>query len=293
MISVKKDFDNPPSGLKTDNCTKKRKKSLEEKNNHKFKCYNDYPENTVFEALKTIYNSKCGYCETEMNAGYKLQIEHYRPKKEVKEDKTHKGYYWLGYEWSNLLLACPKCNQQGAKGNYFPITGVRIHTHSNFLTDNKLDSNKCYPDKSPLKDEKPLFLNPEIDEVEKHLIFSSNGEAKGITERGKITIEICNLNSYEKRADLIIARKTIIVLNDIREDLDNYLIEKSISEETLDYNLKKIFIKILEGQNKDNGYSRVYFFLYNKFEIFILRKLGKKQRNLIEKKFELFKNGEL
>jgi uncharacterized protein (TIGR02646 family) len=287
MVSVKKDFDNPPSGLITENCKKRIKLSLEEKNAHNFSCYND-SKKTVLNKLKDeIYHNKCGYCETKINAGFELQIEHYRPKKEVEEDLNHDGYYWLGYEWSNLLLACPKCNQQGAKGNKFPIEGKRVYTHSYCIIDGLLASKECYPPIF-LKEEKPLLLNPEVDEVEKYLFFLPTGEIRGLENRGKKTIEICNLD----RDSLIIARKKIVddILIEIRKDID-FFIQKKISDETLTYNLKKIFSNILRRMDKEKGYSRVYYFIFAKFNIFILNKLGDKQKELVKKKFNEFKKG--
>ncbi len=284
MVSVKKDFDNPPLGLLTENCKKRIALSLKEKNKHSFSCYND-SKKTVLKRLKEIYHNKCGYCETKINAGFELQIEHYRPKKEVKEDSTHKGYYWLGYEWSNLLLACPKCNQQGAKGNHFPIEGERVYIHNNFLTNGILVSKKCYP-LELLEQEKPLLLNPEVDRVEKYLFFLPTGEVRGFENRGKRTIEICNL----ERDSLIIARKKIVddILRRIRGDIDSF-IQKKISDETFTYSLEKIFSDILLGMGMEREYSRVYYFIFAKFNIFILKKLGEKQRELVGKRFDKFK----
>lgn len=288
MISVKKNFKKPPSKLRGGAYRKKLKKLLDENIKHEFLGY--YNDSTVFNALVILYNKKCAYCETKMNAGYKLQIEHYRPKKSVEEDDFHHGYYWLGYEWSNLLLACPKCNQQGAKGNYFPIKGKRVYVHEKFLTDNILDVNKCCINRKKLLDEEPLLLNPEIVEVEKHLIFLPNGEIRGLSEQGKLTIEICNLNNLEKREDLILARKYIVdnILINLKKHLKNF-IQKDISKDTLIYNLENIFLNILEKQDKTSEYSRVYFFIYNKFEIFILNSLAHKQRALVEKIFIAFR----
>ena len=286
MISVKKKFDNPPSALLTKNCKNKIKLSLDEKNEHKFSCYND-SEKTVLKELKNIYNDKCGYCETKLNAGFELEIEHYRPKKKVKEDSTHKGYYWLGYEWSNLLLACINCNRGiGGKGTKFPIEGKRVYNHNYCVIDGLLASKECYP-LELLEKEKPLLLNPEVDEVEKHLIFLPTGEIKGLTNRGKMTIEICNL----KRDELIIARKDIVdnILKEIKKDTASF-IKKEIDTKTLTYSLEKIFSKILLGVDKEKAYSRVYYFIFLKFDIFILKKLGEKQKVLVEIQFNNFKN---
>jgi len=56
---------------------------------------------------------QCAYCEGRYAAGGFCDAEHYRPKNEVTEARepvSHPGYFWLAYEWYNLLLACRKCN---------------------------------------------------------------------------------------------------------------------------------------------------------------------------------------
>ncbi|MGB0932388.1 MAG: hypothetical protein ACPGVB_16520, partial [Chitinophagales bacterium] len=76
----------------------------------------------VRETLKTIYHNKCAYCES---IEAKPEIEHYRPKKGVK-GIIHDGYYWLCYEWTNLIPSCRYCNTEGGKGDYYPIMGSRV-----------------------------------------------------------------------------------------------------------------------------------------------------------------------
>lgn len=289
MVSVKKDFRDTPTRFITENSKTKVANCIANPKDHKYYGYNT---DEIVNRLYIIYNRKCGYCETKENAGFKLQVEHYRPKAEVKEDENHPGYYWLGYEWSNLLLACPKCNQQGAKGNYFPINGDRVNDHTSFLTNGKLDKTKCHAGESPLIDEEPLFLNPELDDVEKHLIFLPNGKIVGTTDRGKTTIQICNLNDEEKRNPLIIARKKIVddVVIEITSVLADFA-DELIEEETLNYNLNKIFNYIYLRDKKQIEYSRVFYFMFIKFEIFILNQFKPKSRELLEDKFKLFKEG--
>jgi hypothetical protein len=85
----------------------------------------------VQQALKDLYHNKCAYCESPE---FEPQIEHYRPKKglmkknsalEWKKVTTHKGYYWLCYEWSNLVPTCSKCNGFRGKGTKFPLLDER------------------------------------------------------------------------------------------------------------------------------------------------------------------------
>lgn len=90
--------------------------------------------------LEYIFNGKCAYCETNIKEARQYgDAEHFRPKggvspEEVKEtgfpdvqvvhpDGTtihHPGYFWLAYDWKNLLPACSTCNREG-KQNKFPV----------------------------------------------------------------------------------------------------------------------------------------------------------------------------
>ncbi|MGJ1503103.1 hypothetical protein [Sphingobacterium multivorum] len=154
----------------------------------------------VEDKLAITYLNKCAYCERLEKA----DIEHYRPKKSVK-DEAHDGYYWLCYEWTNLLPSCVKCNRDGAKLTHFPILGSRIHMPT-FLSNGKINLNLNKANSKPLIDEKPYLLHPEIDKPELFFEFEldSSGEGvrlKGIDGdgRGNKTIEICKLNRQELR----------------------------------------------------------------------------------------------
>jgi hypothetical protein len=127
-----------------------------------------------------------------------LEIEHYRPKKAVSKTQ-HAGYYWLCYEWSNLLPSCNKCNRDGGKHNQFPILGEQVTAPQ--FNEQALDLAKFEAHVFPLIDEEPLLLHPEIDLLGDYLAFEIGGEKKdvrlkGIDERsrGVKTIEICQLN---------------------------------------------------------------------------------------------------
>jgi uncharacterized protein (TIGR02646 family) len=238
MIIVKKNYSNPPPILKSDNCRNKVQKALAQKKEHNFSSHY-YGHEQVRTRLEKIYHNKCAYCETNVESGATLQVEHYRPKKGVTEDKKHDGYYWLGYEWSNLLLACPKCNGKSGKSNQFPIEGVRVYAHKED-SNAQLDNRQCHPDSPPLSLEKPLLLNPEINEPKLHFKFQFDGEMIGVTNKGKKTIEICRLN----REELKIARQRILdkFLGELKEVLLAYEL-KIIDSTGLKYFIKKILQK--------------------------------------------------
>jgi hypothetical protein len=153
----------------------------------------------------------------------------------------------------------------------------------------ELDKASCRADSQYLLNEKPLLLNPEIDKPEEHLVFLPNGKIKGITERGKSTIDICNLN----RRSLVFKRKKI--LYKLQEELGEYLndfLTPKISEEIFHYSLKKFFQRLEKGASSyDNSYSRMRWFMFYKFEVFFVKPLGIKQQEIVKRAFELFKHG--
>lgn len=160
--------------------------------------------------------AKCYYCESTSEVVASLQVEHYRPKKRMDDENrreipdTH-GYYWLGIEWSNLVLACSKCNGRGAKGNIFTVQGKRIKNGTSFTRAGRYNRATCIADQSPLIDEKPDLLHPEIDDAFQYLKFDREGRISHKLPRGERTIKICRLD----RKQLNIARNDLInVFND-------------------------------------------------------------------------------
>ncbi len=205
-------------------------------------------------------------------------------KYQIKEEDTHTGYYWLGYEWNNLIPACEKCNR--AKSNAFPLEPMGIRVKEPPLNRHgELETHLCRVDSPTLLAEKPLLLNPEIDNPELHFVFCPNGEIKAVTERGQKTVEICQLN----RLELVLARKEIVdnVIDKIRQ-LTNDFIQSVINEDTLYYSLKHLFFEILKAQSPDNAYSQLAWFMFKKFEWFFLQPLDIKQQKIVKKAFQLF-----
>src|SRR6185436_16941278 len=233
--------------------------------------------------LKIIYKSKCGYCETNSEAGATFRIDHFRPKKNIKDVVDHPGYYWLAYEWSNLVLACDTCNNK--KSNKFPLAPTGLRVTLPFIPANGLPNVDYLSSNSNLfLEEEALLLNPEIDNVEDDLIFLPTGKVKGITARGRTTIDVCKLN----RDPLFTARKKMIdgFLAKLKKCIADYLTTND--DNILKYSLKNIFVEIKELQNQENVYSRVGWFMFHKFHLFFTDKLGLKQRTVIQRTFNLF-----
>jgi hypothetical protein len=91
-----------------------------------------YGDVAVKAALVAAQHKKCCFCESIV--GTDGDVEHFRPKAACRQTSgdalTRPGYYWLAYDWSNLLLACGPCNQRH-KGNLFPLADPsrRVTSH--------------------------------------------------------------------------------------------------------------------------------------------------------------------
>ena len=72
---------------------------------------NIYGALSVRRVLEKLFEQKCAYCETKIGVNADWDVEHYRPKGRVTENTAHPGYYWLAYDWDNLLPSCAFCNQ--------------------------------------------------------------------------------------------------------------------------------------------------------------------------------------
>lgn len=287
MICIKKDFANPPAQLDTTERMNLIKLTLTQKGKHSFK-KKVYRDGTL-AALEKLYHGKCAYCETDTRAGAPMQVEHYRPKAKVTEDDTHEGYYWIGYEWSNLLLSCAKCNN--AKRNRFPIAGTRFSAPT--LTQEGLPDNASrLADSQVFQGEKPLLLHPEIDKIESFFVFLPNGKIEVIegNERALETIRICGLN----RKDLV--EKRLKILNSFFDRLQKEL--KDLDAQVITvvqarHAIKRIFEELALLQSPQNEYSRFGYFMFFKFDKFFSERFAPKQQQAIKALFALFKTGNL
>ena len=133
-------------------------------------------------------HGKCCYCERKLSFGH---VEHYRPKRAVKQakglPKEHPGYYWLAYDWDNLLMSCPVCNTR--KGILFPLADGTARAR-----DHHVD----------VGEEQPLLIHPVNNDPRDHLRFRGE-EPKPIKSTGTRTIEVLDLrghNLQESRREL-------------------------------------------------------------------------------------------
>ncbi len=158
----------------------------------------------VFLAKDGPFHGKCAYCECNLIDFQHGDIEHFRPKKAVTDENDnvvnitdaegrtipHPGYYWLAYDWTNLLPSCAICNQPSTangekrgKRNRFPVE----------------KGHALKP--SELVNEKPLLINPTVEDPSDHLEVDENGYMIPKTDRGRMCIKVFGLNVRDQLVD--------------------------------------------------------------------------------------------
>lgn len=164
------------------------------KNIEKFQFDNNvYGHGTVKAQLKIDQHDKCCFCEAKFSDNSFGDVEHFRPKGAYKRNGnrslTYPGYYWLAYDWNNLMYSCEVCNRSFKK-NQFPLrnetTRKPNHTHANLLTN-----------------EDRLLINPNEEDPSTFITFKEevpvpvNGSLKGSTSIRAYGLERLNNTRLE------------------------------------------------------------------------------------------------
>lgn len=155
-----------------------------------------YGHASVKNVLQQAQFDKCCYCEGRFRGLAAGDVEHFRPKafsqQAQRSARLYPGYYWLAYNWNNLLFSCQTCNRSH-KRNLFPLSNpsrrVQKRTHSTSR-------------------EKPLLIDPSgPDDPRDHIRFYQE-VPRGVTRRGQTTIELLKLD----RSDLNDRRRELLVM---------------------------------------------------------------------------------
>ena len=170
-------------------------------------------------------SAKCCFCEKKYENSklgqYELDIEHFRPKGNVRlwnpgsslagngfmltaPDPARSGYYLLPYHLWNYVVACKPCNS-GLKKDYFPISA-------------RYDLNGADP--WNMKGEKPWLIYPIgrlDDDPEDAIDFygylpRSKATDRHLKLRGIVTIIFFSLDDAILRKELLKERALIIIL---------------------------------------------------------------------------------
>ena len=145
-----------------------------------------YATKEVKRRLNADQHSKCIYCETKLVGGYG-NVEHYRPKAGYTSTPGGKlitpGYYWLVYDWRNLIMSCSECNTSCKKMNFALA-----------------DESKRDIAGRDISRESPLLINPATENPDRFLFFRDEIAVPRLTPsgaenpRGRYTIDVMRLN---------------------------------------------------------------------------------------------------
>lgn len=171
------------------------------------KLYKDERLTSLYKRVARPFHGKCAYCESNVLVSQPGDVEHWRPKGALQDKdghpivsqmrstesgelvvKKHIGYYWLAYDWTNLLLSCATCNRitllgkhRVGKGAQFPVVDFRAWNPNEEIS------------------EQPLLLNPMIDDPVEHMeINREDGIIIPKTPRGCATVKVFGLNMREQ-----------------------------------------------------------------------------------------------
>jgi uncharacterized protein (TIGR02646 family) len=155
--------------------------------------------------LLMLFHGKCAYCETVISSNQPGDVEHYRPKGRIRDQAgkvlkviinnteiEHPGYWWLAYDWRNLLPSCIDCNRRrrhgednvaAGKAEYFEVRGKRAVLPTDDLSQ-----------------EHALLLDPSSENFDpkQHFEFMEDGTIKPKTEEARYTCELLGLNLRER-----------------------------------------------------------------------------------------------
>lgn len=164
-------------------------------------------QKNYYSALDGLFRGKCAYCETNIYQNSSGDIEHFRPKGNVKDyasgrivttvidgsEVEHPGYYWLAYNPSNLLYSCELCNRPNKRRS-----GNRtIGKHDFFPLETTFRATQPGEEANELPSLiNPLSQDPE-DDPEKHLEMDRSGVLAAKTTRGQICIDLLGLNDRD------------------------------------------------------------------------------------------------
>lgn len=159
--------------------------------------FSRYKDEAVKQLLEMTFHGKCAYCESFYSSTQPMDVEHYRPKGAIAEEKDHSGYYWLAATWENLLPSCIDCNRKRGQQDVLEETTRSLGKQDRF----PISGRRAKAPTDSLPGERPRLVNPCEEDPDELLMFDSRlavvvPRAKSGIKRGRAldSIEVYGLN---------------------------------------------------------------------------------------------------
>ena len=140
--------------------------------------FSAYKDAEVKAALEKLFHGKCAYCESIYRFQAPVDVEHYRPKGAVEDDKTHPGYWWIAMAWDNLLPSCIDCNRRRKQPTPIPdvnLTNLHDAATRTINTGKKdafpVEGIRALDEGADLMAERAYLLDPTRDKPDDHLVY--------------------------------------------------------------------------------------------------------------------------
>lgn len=161
-----------------------------------------YRRQEIKDTLNTLFASKCAYCESIYIATQPMEVEHYRPKGEVRTAAGVTlpiGYWWRASTWENLLPSCTDCNRE--RWHKVGRKNFKYGKHSKF----PLASAHHATNEAGIAVEDPLLIDPSAEDPSAHMGFrfgqsqDAIAYAKMISDtaedpKGRTSVDVYGLN---------------------------------------------------------------------------------------------------
>jgi uncharacterized protein (TIGR02646 family) len=212
-----------------------------EKRRERYFPFKAYRHRSVQSALAELFHGKCAYCESKTATFEPLDVDHFRPKSGVVgEAGEHYPdlYWWLANEWTNLYPVCADCGRaqetflkreltvRSGRGNRFPLE----------------DESQRATRRGEESRERPLLLDPCVDDPGEHLVFTDDGLVVSETLRGQTTIAVLDLN----RSGLVDARRAAV--RQVLSQVDRVML---LSAQTAGETPHPLLVERLEGELRE------------------------------------------
>lgn len=218
----------------------------------------------VKEYYRDLSDGKCWYCETKTDPG---EIDHYRPKNAVHENKAHPGYWWLAFEWKNWRYCCKSCNSKLAGDDTGEVEGKGTHFPLMDDEGNRIFDESAYKRYEELYSEDPLLLDPTRPLDYTHLTFTRDSLPKPATNdkdawgyrRATKSIYLYHLDRRvlkERRKDLYLKIRDLVPV--ITDNQNKWLKEKDLSALDSFHRCSKELGQLIAGNAEDSSAARAY-----------------------------------